>query len=193
MTAIAAGRPAPGLGAGGPAEEVGDLPDAAGFEAFARSRLPHLLRYAAALTGDPHQGADVVQEVLVRASARWSSIRRTDRPDLYVRRMVPNEHLSWRRRWHTRSVVPVDDGILHALAPTTGDPASQVVVRDELRQRLAALSRRQRTVLVLRYYEGLDDTEISEVLQLAPSTVRSTATRALAALRSLAASEEEER
>ena len=81
--------------------------------------LPDLLRYAGALTGDPHTGADVVQEVLVRAHGRWARIAAADRPDLYVRKMVTNEHLSWRRRWHTRSVVPTEDGALHASLLTT--------------------------------------------------------------------------
>jgi RNA polymerase sigma factor (sigma-70 family) len=43
--------------------------------------------------------------------------------------------------------------------------------------------RQQRAVLVLRYYEGLTDPEIAEVLGCRPATVRSYATRALAALR----------
>ena len=153
------------------------------FEDFARTRLPALLAYAVVLTGDPHLASDVVQEVMVRAHGRWSRIRRADRPELYVKRMVTNEFLSWRRRWHVRSVVPVADEALHARAPRTADPAQQVVDRDAVWARLATLPRRQRAVLVLRFYEGLDDAEIAEVLRLAPSTVRSTASRALAALR----------
>jgi RNA polymerase sigma-70 factor (sigma-E family) len=153
------------------------------FETFARARMGDLLRYATALTGDPHQGADIVQEVLVRASTRWRRIRTTARPDLYVKRMITNEHLSWRRRWHTRTVVTTEDGALLAHAPTHGDPATGVADRDDVRRRLASLTPRQRTVLVLRYYEGMDDADIAQVLALAPSTVRSTAARALLRLR----------
>ncbi|WP_052426204.1 SigE family RNA polymerase sigma factor [Cellulomonas carbonis] len=160
------------------------------FETFARARMGDLLRYATALTGDPHQGADVVQEVLVRASSRWRRIRLTARPDLYVKRMITNEHLSWRRRWHTRTVVATDDAALHALAPTHADPAAGVADRDDVRRRLASLTPRQRTVLVLRYYEGMDDADISQVLGLAPSTVRSTAARALLSLRADATPED---
>ncbi|MDT0164009.1 sigma-70 family RNA polymerase sigma factor [Actinotalea sp. AC32] len=160
------------------------------FETFARARMGDLLRYATALTGDPHQGADVVQEVLVRASSRWRRIRLTGRPDLYVKRMITNEHLSWRRRWHTRTVVATDDAALHALAPASADPATGVVDRDDVRRRLASLTPRQRTVLVLRYYEGMDDADISQVLGLAPSTVRSTAARALLSLRADATPED---
>lgn len=154
-----------------------------GFEDFARTRLPALLAYAVVLTGDPHLASDVVQEVMVRAHGRWSRIRGADRPELYVKRMVTNEYLSWRRRWHVRTVVPVADDALHARAPSAADPAQQVVDRDAVWARLAGLPRRQRAVLVLRFYEGLDDAQIAEVLSMAPSTVRSTASRALAALR----------
>jgi len=161
------------------------------FEVFAHRVLPDLLRYGTALAGDRHVGADVVQDVMVRAHERWGRIRRADRPDLYLKRMVTNEHLSWRRRWHTRSVVPTDDVVLHARAAPAPDAADQLADRDDLRRRLAELPRRQRAVLVLRFYEGLDDAEIAQVLGVAPGTVRSSASRALAALRREATTEEE--
>ncbi|WNB85557.1 SigE family RNA polymerase sigma factor [Cellulomonas sp. ATA003] len=161
------------------------------FETFARARMGDLLRYATALAGDSHQGADIVQEVLVRASSRWRRIRASDRPDLYVKRMVTNEHLSWRRRWYTRTVTATGDGMLQARARVGRDPADAVVDRQDVQRRLAGLAPRQRAVLVLRYLEGMDDHEISQILDVAPSTVRSTATRALATLRSTALSEED--
>ncbi len=163
------------------------------FEDFAQHHLRPLLAYAVALTGDRDLAADLVQDVLARAYDRWSRIGATGRPDLYVKRMVTNEHLSWRRRWHVRKIVPVDDEVLHARAPRHGDHSQQVVDRDDVRQRLSRLPRRQRTVLVLRYYEGLDDAGIAEVLGVAVSTVRSNAARALATLRVSAPTTEEAR
>ena len=160
------------------------------FEGFARAHLPGLLGYAVALTGDRHLAADLVQDVMVRAHGRWPRIQAADRPDLYVKRMITNEHLSWRRRWHVRTVVPVDDEVLGARAPSTTDAAQRVVDRDDLWQRLAELPPRQRAVLVLRYYEGLDDAEIAQVLVTAAVTVRSNASRALAALRAGATRQE---
>jgi RNA polymerase sigma factor (sigma-70 family) len=57
------------------------------------------------------------------------------------------------------------------------------VERDALIDQLAHLPRQQRAALVLRYYEGLSDAEIADVLGCAQSTVRSNASRALATLR----------
>lgn len=148
-----------------------------------RDHLPGLLRYATVLVGDGHTAADLVQEVLLRAHVRWTRISLMERPDLYLRRMVTNEHLSWRRRWHVRTIHPAADDVLAAHADPHGDHAEHVVQDDAMWRHLAALPPRQRTVLVLRYYEGLSDPEIATVLGTSSATVRSHASRALAALR----------
>ncbi|NUU19286.1 SigE family RNA polymerase sigma factor [Cellulomonas humilata] len=148
-----------------------------------RVHLAGLLRYATVLTGDGHTAADLVQEVLLRAHVRWTRIALLERPDLYLRRMVTNEHLSWRRRWHVRTIRPATDEVLAAHSDAHGDHADDVVHQDAMWRRLEALPPRQRAVLVLRYYEGLSDMEISQVLGTSPATVRSHASRALATLR----------
>ena len=68
------------------------------FEEFAATRLPAVLRFAGVLTADRALAEDVVQEVLIRASKRWDQLDRLDHPELYVRKMIVNEYLSWRRR-----------------------------------------------------------------------------------------------
>lgn len=143
------------------------------FEEFAAARLPALLRYAVLLTGDREQARDVVQDVLTRALVKWERIGALDEPYPYVRRMVTNEHLSWRRRRRLRTV-PLD---VDPPAPRPEPPG------DEMWQLLATLPRQQRAVLVLRFYEGLPDAEIADVLGCRQSTVRSNASRALATLR----------
>lgn len=147
------------------------------------AHLPGLLRYATVLTGDGHTAADLVQEVLLRAHVRWNRIAMMDRPDLYLRRMVTNEHLSWRRRWHVRTIHVAADDVLAAHADPAQDHARRVVEDDWMWRRLAALPPRQRAVLVLRFYEGLADLEIARVLGTSAATVRSHASRALATLR----------
>jgi RNA polymerase sigma-70 factor (sigma-E family) len=150
------------------------------FEEFAAARLPAVLRLAGVLTGDRSLAEDVVQEVLIRANARWQSIARLDRPEAYINKMIVNEYLSWRRRsW--RLVLAGAGTDLHARP--TPDPAAGYAERDAIFAELAKLPTRQRTVIVLRYYEGLSDAEIAEVLGCRPGTVRGYASRALAALR----------
>jgi RNA polymerase sigma-70 factor (sigma-E family) len=150
------------------------------FEEFAATRMPGVLRFAAVLTGDPADAEDLAQEVLTRAYSRWDRIGGLDRPDLYVRKMILNEYLSWRRR--SARPIPVGAGTLEP-ASTGPDHAQQYIEREALLAELGKLSRRQRAVLVLRYYEDRDDAEIAELLGCSPGTVRSHASRALAALR----------
>jgi RNA polymerase sigma-70 factor (sigma-E family) len=147
-----------------------------------RAQLPGLLRYATVLTGDGQTAADLVQEVLLRAHLRWARIGTMARPDLYLRRMVTNEHLSWRRTWYVRTVRATADEVL-AVHSGTHDGPQDLADQDAVWRHVAMLPPRQRTVLVLRYYEGLTDPEIASVLGTSAATVRSHASRALATLR----------
>ncbi len=153
------------------------------FEEFTQARLPALPRYAAVLTGNRELAQDVVQEVLTRALVRWRRIAGLDEPYAYVRTMVTNEYLSLRRRRVVRTVALTYEALDGPEAPALPDRASEHGDREELWRQLATLPRQQRAVLVLRYYEGLSDPEISEVLGCRPGTVRSYASRALATLR----------
>jgi RNA polymerase sigma-70 factor (sigma-E family) len=150
------------------------------FEEFAATRMPAVLRFAAVLAGDRAIAEDLAQEVLVRAYSRWGKIGCLDRPEFYVRKMVLNEFLSWRRR-SLRQIRA--DGAAAESASTAPDHAYVYTERQALLGELGKLPRRQRAVLVLRYYEDRNDAEIAELLGCAPATVRSCASRALATLR----------
>jgi RNA polymerase sigma-70 factor (sigma-E family) len=151
------------------------------FDEFTGTQLGRLLRFAVVLCGDRWLAEDVVQEVLVRAHARWDRLGSLDKPDAYVRRMVVNEFLSWRRR--SARVLSVADVPELERAADRPDLAGRHADRDLLVAELAKLPRRQRAVLVMRYYGGLSDAEIAEDLGCSPGTVRSHASRALARLR----------
>jgi RNA polymerase sigma-70 factor (sigma-E family) len=144
------------------------------FEEFTAARLAALLRYAMLLSGDREQARDLVQEVLARALVKWGRIGTIEEPYAYVRRMVTNEFLSWRRR-RKLTTVPLDEAH-EAATPEPDTP-------DDLRGLLARLPGRQRAVLVLRYYEDLTDDEIAAALGCRVGTVRGYASRGLAALR----------
>ncbi|MFD1148429.1 SigE family RNA polymerase sigma factor [Saccharothrix hoggarensis] len=146
------------------------------FEDFAAGQVTPLLRYATVLTGDPHLAQDVVQECLLRAQQRWSRIAAVDAPVAYVKRMVTNEYLSWRRRWKPQTS-------LHGIDPPTPDPSALYDEREAMLQSIDKLPRKQKAAVVLRFYEGYDDAEIAETLGCSQVTVRSHISRALATLR----------
>ena len=150
------------------------------FEEFAATRLPALLNFAAVLAGDRATAEDLAQDVMIRVYSRWDRIGGLDQPEFYVRKMILNEFLSWRRRsWR---LIPASDA---GAGPGSAAPdhAQEYSERDALLGELGKLPRRQRAVLVLRYYEDRPDAEIAELLGCAPGTVRGYASRALAALR----------
>ncbi|MEU7845744.1 SigE family RNA polymerase sigma factor [Micromonospora sp. NPDC049114] len=149
------------------------------FEEYVGSRGPALVRLARLLTGDEHRAEDLTQEVLSQAYVHWRRISRADRPDVYVRRMLVNANNSWWRRRSNREVVidAVGD------RPHRGDVGGEAADRDEMWRLILALPGRQRAVLVLRYYEDLDDATIAQILNCSPVTVRTHAMRALANLR----------
>jgi RNA polymerase sigma-70 factor (sigma-E family) len=150
------------------------------FEEFAAARLPAVLRLAAVLAGDRATAEDLAQEVLIRAHARWASIGSMDRPDMYVRKMLVNEFLGWRRRsWR---LVPAGSA-REAADRAEPDHALRYAEREALLADLGRLPRQQQAVLVLRYYEDCTDTEIAGLLGCSPGTVRGYASRALATLR----------
>lgn len=159
------------------------------FEAFVAEQTPGLLRLAFVLTGDRHRAEDLTQSALLDAHRRWGRVAGAGSPAAYVRRMLVNAHLDWHRR-RSSSEVPVD---IDADRTVVDDVVETIASRDQLRTMLAGLPPRARTVLVLRYYADLDDTAIGEAMGIGASTVRATASRALATLRAQYPQLEEER
>jgi RNA polymerase sigma-70 factor (sigma-E family) len=151
------------------------------FEEFTATRLGALVRYATVVTWDPHLAEDITQNVLVRAQPRWSRIGRLDAPEQYVKRMILNEFLSWRRR-AARLVLLPRESLDHAF-PASPDHGGEIVRRDAVIRLIATLPPRQRAVIALRFYEDLSHEQIADVLGCRPVTVRTTLSRALANLR----------
>ncbi|MGH8794005.1 MAG: SigE family RNA polymerase sigma factor [Stackebrandtia sp.] len=153
--------------------------DLESFDEYVRARSGALLRFAYLLCGDAHLAEDFVQEALIRCHRKWSRIERDYGPDAYVRKTVLRQYLSWRRRKaSTEHVTDEFDrhGDLADVSETFGD-------RDEVWRILARLPRRQRAVLVLRFYEDFPDEQIADLLGCSPATVRVHASRGLARLR----------
>ncbi|MFC5099652.1 sigma-70 family RNA polymerase sigma factor [Kibdelosporangium philippinense] len=105
-----------------------------------------------------------------------------DLPERYVRKMITNQFLSWRRR-KSGSDTPIPPGELLEHDRVVADPAWRLAERQALSAQLDRLPRTQQTVLVLRYFYDLPDAEIAETMGCRPATVRAYASRALATLR----------
>jgi RNA polymerase sigma-70 factor (sigma-E family) len=152
------------------------------FEEFVSARLAALVRYATVVTWDPHLAEDITQNVLVNAGLRWARIGRAHVPEAYVKRMIVNEFVSWRRRRASR-VVPLPRESLAPYLATAPDTFGPHDDRDAMVRLIGTLPARQRAVIALRYYEDQSVEQISEVLGCRPATVRSHLARALATLR----------
>jgi len=150
-----------------------------GFAQFVEARERALQRTAWLLTGDWGLAEDLVQTALARAWPRWERIRRRDEPEVYVRRVMVNTWMTWRRRkWRgERATEAMPD------SPAPGDIASEVAVRMAIRSALASLTNRQRAVFVLRVFDDLSEAQVAQVLDCAVGTVKSTMAQALAKLR----------
>ena len=152
------------------------------FDDFVRARLPHLLRFGRALTGDEHRGADLVQDALERTLPRWSRIVGED-PERYVRRVMVNRNISvWRSIRRER------------LTDEAMEAGAHDVVRDQaLWSALRQLPPRQRTVIALRYLADQTEAQTAALMGCSVGTVKSQANAAMHRLRELLAEPEEDR
>jgi RNA polymerase sigma-70 factor (sigma-E family) len=163
-------------------------PDDEGFRAFVAARSPALLSFAYLLTGDRRDAEDVVQTALAQTALAWRRVRRKDNPEGYVRRVIVTTHLNAMRRqpWRERPT-----GLVPEHADRPGSAAEGAAdERDAMWQLLATLPPRQRSVLVLRFYEDLPVAEVAEILGCSQGTVKSQSFKALAHLRAALAAEE---
>ncbi|MYW63001.1 SigE family RNA polymerase sigma factor [Streptomyces sp. SID8379] len=151
------------------------------FREFVDSRWGALLRVANLLTGgDQHEAEDLVQTALMKALDRW---RQVEDPESYVRKVMYRQQVSrWRlRRPHREATFAAPP---ESLGVADGTHAADL--RIAVGQALARLTPRQRTILVLRYFEDLSETDVAHTLGCSVGTVRSTTHRSLARLRRLA-------
>jgi RNA polymerase sigma-70 factor (sigma-E family) len=152
--------------------------DAGAVTDLFREHHLELVRLALVMVGDLATAEDVVQDAFERLHRGWRGLRQPSSGLAYVRSSV----LNGCRSVHRRAAVARK----HApqLADPDAAPADTAAADDrgEMTAALLSLPRRQREVLVLRYYLDLDIAEIAETLRISPSSVRATNTRGLAAL-----------
>lgn len=163
------------------------MPDDSAFASLVSACAPALLRVAAALVGSD-DAEDAAQEAILRAWRAWPTLRDTRAGRTWLLRIVINVGHAWQRgRFGTdhRLATALPDpgqrvpGALQEFGPGKDGHADEI----DLRAALIALPDDLRLIVTLRYFGGMDASEIGEALCLPPATVRTRLRRALATLR----------
>jgi RNA polymerase sigma-70 factor (sigma-E family) len=149
-------------------------------EAFAEyfgARSDTMRATAYLLCGDWHRAEDLVQVAFTKLYLAWDRVARHETLDGYlrqtlVRTFLDERRLGWWRRVRVTSSLPEPAGVTH--------PADD---RLDLIAALATVPRRQRAVLILRYWEDLSVEETAALLNCSTGTVKSQAARGLVTLR----------
>jgi RNA polymerase sigma-70 factor (ECF subfamily) len=143
-----------------------------GFAEFFRTCLPVVTRTLTSLTGDTRVVEDVAQDALLIARHRWDDIHAYDKPEAWVLKVaIRLMRRSQQRYQHETPLVEVPD------------VAEQVHEVEAVRSALRELSPWHREVVALHHLLGYSVSEISSVLVVGESTVRTHLTRGRAELR----------
>jgi RNA polymerase sigma-70 factor (sigma-E family) len=151
-----------------------------GVAAVFDAHYSHLVRLARHLVDDPADAEDVVMDAFTGLSRHWRQVRRADDAFFYLRASVVNGCRSRLRRVR----------VARLRRPSQLDrdsaPAEQLAMihleHDDVVRALRELSRRQREVLVLRYYDEASEAEIADTLGIGLGSVKTHASRGLHAL-----------
>ena len=146
----------------------------ADFEEFFEETSRGIAAFVAVSTGDPWIAEDATQEAFARALDRWDSVRRMDRPDLWVIRVATRAAIdAWRKR---RREAPPNDG-------ASASPTDDAIRALWLRWGLSQLTATERAMLVLRHRDGLSVSEVAQLLDYSPHTVTKYLKRSMRKLR----------
>jgi RNA polymerase sigma-70 factor (sigma-E family) len=155
--------------------------DADDFRAYVGVRMDRWRRTAYLLCQDWHAADDIVSIMVGKLYQHWGRVSAVDNRDAYAQRMLTHVWLDERRRpW-------VREQAQDRLPDHAWEQFDGLDERDRLARLLASLGKRQRAVVVLRFYLGHSVEETAELLGISPGTVKSQSARALEAVRSLAA------
>lgn len=163
------------------------VPEAGDFAAVLPGHVPAMLRVATALVG-PADAEDAAQEAITRAWQAWSSLRDVGAARSWLLRITVNVCRNWQRgRFGTtrRLTEPLDESdASETLVMLDADPGtSDYSAALDLRQLVNTLDDDLRLIVVLRFYAGMDATEIGASLSIPSATVRTRLRRALRLLR----------
>ncbi len=147
---------------------------------------PAAVRLAFLITSDRELAQDIAQEAFVRVAGRFHHLRMPEALDVYLRRTVVNLCNSHFR--HQRVVRAAVEREASLASPVVDEP--DLGLRDQLRAALRRLPARQRTAIVLHYYEDLSEEQLADAMRRSVSAARSLVSRGMETLRNVIGSEE---
>jgi RNA polymerase sigma-70 factor (sigma-E family) len=142
-----------------------------------RRHAPEAARLAYLITGDRALAEDLVQDAFVRMYGRFRDLRNPDAFAAYLRRTVVNLARSHFRHLKVERAYVAREG----MRPAPASP--DLGAREEMWQALLRLPERQRTAIVLRYYEDLSEAETADAMRCPKGTVKSLVSRGIERLR----------
>lgn len=152
----------------------------AGAIEFCHRLRPRLVGTLSLLCGSAGVAEELAQEALARTWSNWPRVRELGEPaaTAWTHRVALNLARSWIRRKmaERRAFARLETQTAAHQAPDLADAVT-------IRQKVAALPRRQRTALVLRYYADLPVAQVADLMGCAPGTVKSLTNKAMRALR----------
>lgn len=158
------------------------------FESLFESEYSRLLAMLTLQCGDRFVAEELTQEAFTRLAQHWKRVSAMDDPSAWLWRVGFNLSRSFLRRVVAERRAKQRFGFRSVASAPEPDAAERLGVV----QMLSLLSHRQRSVLVLHYYNDLTFAEISSLLDAPESTVKSLAQRGIKRLHSELQTEEKE-
>lgn len=168
-----------------------DLRDPEAFRQVYENNAKKLYNLALRLVGDRHRAEEIVQETFLRAFDRADTFREGARVSTWLYRICANLSYDYLRAKRYRDAVSLEAPVraeeggadelgdrLPAPVSTPAEEAGRNEVRDAVRELMEQLPERERTVLILRHYEGMTFERIAEALDLTSRTVQNCLRRA---------------
>lgn len=142
-------------------------------------------RSAYMITRDPHQAEDATQEAFLKAFTHFDTLAEPKKFGAWLKSIVVRTAIDLLRR--EKRFVFSDDlegesgeaGLYPGAFPLPEEELERTELKAVVQQAVAALPAKQQLVVVLKFYHGLKDPEIAQVLQVSVGTVKSRAHRAL--------------
>jgi RNA polymerase sigma-70 factor (sigma-E family) len=144
-----------------------------------RLHIDQAFRLAYLLTANRELAQDLAQDAFVKLTGRLLHLRRTGDFQAYLRATVVNlANSHFRRQRVERGYLQRQSGL-----PQPQSADRDLDMKDQLQRALLALPTRQRTAVVLRFYEDLSETQTAELMRCRTGTVRSLVSRGMQTLR----------